>query len=123
MLSLIVPKRAALSDASRLVRGFATAARASGCALVGGNLSAGMRWTISVTLVGEPCGAPLRRSGARVGDLVYVTGHLCRASRVGAVVEADRLPYSPALRRLPRSKRLELALGGGEDYELVFTVP
>ncbi|MGH7857957.1 MAG: thiamine-phosphate kinase, partial [Candidatus Binatia bacterium] len=53
--------------------------------------------------------------------LLQDLGHLCRASRCGAVVEAERVPLAPSLTRLPRD--LALALGGGEDYELVFTVP
>ena len=51
--------------------------------------------------------------------------HLCRASRVGANLEAARLPLSSALRAYTlRSRRnaLEYALRGGEDFELLFTV-
>jgi thiamine-monophosphate kinase len=54
--------------------------------------------------------------------VVQDLGHLCRASRVGAVLEIDRLPLEPACRRLGRPGRL-LAATGGEDYELLFTVP
>ncbi len=52
-------------------------------------------------------------------------GHLLRASAVGAHVDAARLPLSPALRRLlPASApRTQLALSGGDDYELCFSVP
>lgn len=50
-------------------------------------------------------------------------GHLCRASRVGAEIEAEALPFARSLRSLPPEERLRLALGGGEDYELLFTVP
>lgn len=54
--------------------------------------------------------------------LVQDLGHLCRASRVGAVLEIDRLPLDAACRRLGPPGRL-LAATGGEDYELLFTVP
>ncbi|MGH9788011.1 MAG: thiamine-phosphate kinase [Candidatus Acidiferrales bacterium] len=51
--------------------------------------------------------------------------HLCEASRVGACLFAPRLPAVdvPALlaRRL-RTTGLELALHGGEDYQLLFTL-
>lgn len=51
-------------------------------------------------------------------------GHLCRLSGVGAVVFADRVPVPPAVtlvaRRLAR-RPLDLALRGGEDYQLLFT--
>lgn len=50
-------------------------------------------------------------------------GHLCAASGVGAVVRAEDLPAVDLsgvdLDRDP----LELALHGGEDYELLFTIP
>jgi thiamine-monophosphate kinase len=50
-------------------------------------------------------------------------GHICDASGVGVVVEVDRLPvFDPAGLELARSP-LDLALGGGEDYELCFTIP
>lgn len=52
--------------------------------------------------------------------------HICRASGVGAVIDADRVPLSPALRQaanLLAEDPLELALRGGEDYQLLFTVP
>jgi thiamine-monophosphate kinase len=50
-------------------------------------------------------------------------GHVCRASGVGAFLEASRLPLARSLRRLGADERLRLALAGGEDYELLFTVP
>jgi len=47
--------------------------------------------------------------------------HICEESVVGASVELGRIPMSEALRR--SSKRpLDLALNGGEDFELLFTV-
>jgi thiamine-monophosphate kinase len=52
-------------------------------------------------------------------------GHLCKASGVGAMVWAPKIPAV----RIPTEVRrlgldpLELALHGGEDYELLFTVP
>jgi thiamine-monophosphate kinase len=54
------------------------------------------------------------------GDLA----HLCDESRVGAEVEAPALPVSPALRAYAvatRSSVTDLAVEGGEDYELLFT--
>ncbi len=45
---------------------------------------------------------------------------LCKSSHVGAAVEADRLPLSKALERSGK-KAVEMALTGGEDYELLFT--
>ena len=51
-------------------------------------------------------------------------GHICEASCVGATIAAESIPTSPALRRsFPDiGRQLELALNGGEDYELLFTI-
>jgi thiamine-monophosphate kinase len=56
-------------------------------------------------------------------------GHLCAASRVGARVWAERIPRVDTASSLPKFARklkldpLEMALHGGDDYELLFTVP
>lgn len=50
-------------------------------------------------------------------------GHLLEASGVGAEVRLAELPLSPAFRRQAGEDGLELAVTGGEDYELVFTAP
>lgn len=51
--------------------------------------------------------------------------HLCTESGCGALLVADRIPFSPALLgsagRL-RKPLLHYALSGGEDYEILFTV-
>jgi thiamine-monophosphate kinase len=56
------------------------------------------------------------------GDLA----HICEESRVGALLDRTALPLSPTLRRfaaLTGVSAESLALQGGEDYELLFTVP
>ncbi len=48
--------------------------------------------------------------------------HLARASRVGIEIDVDRVPLAPAAVRLLGERRSrELAVTGGEDYELLFT--
>lgn len=52
--------------------------------------------------------------------------HLCGQSQVGAEIEASSLPLSPACRWFAgcaRKDPVQLALEGGEDYELLVTVP
>ena len=52
--------------------------------------------------------------------------HVCAASGVGAVIQANDLPTAPGYRELCATLGLdpvELALTGGEDYELLFTAP
>ncbi len=45
--------------------------------------------------------------------------HLCRASEVGARIDSSMIPIDPSLNE---ARAIELALHGGEDYELLFTV-
>lgn len=46
---------------------------------------------------------------------------LCQASRVGAEIDPNRIPYSDSLRNYA-SDPVEYAWRGGEDYELLFTL-
>lgn len=193
--------------ATDLYEGFLSAAREFGVTLVGGDVSSTPeRIVIDSIVVGEVArGRAVLRSGARVGDHIYVTGtlggaaaglkllehanslrspaararvlsglerlvrrqahptprvscgallcerglasamidlsdglssdlrHLCERGDTGALVEAARLPLDPLLRRADaiNSSRLAreltqdalaLALHGGEDFELLFTV-
>ena len=50
--------------------------------------------------------------------------HVCRESKVGAKIFADQIPFHKNLRAVAKSfdEKLNLALNGGEDYELLFTV-
>ena len=52
--------------------------------------------------------------------------HICEQSGVGAEISADRIPLSDALHKLTgklAKPAVHYALSGGEDYELLFTVP
>jgi thiamine-monophosphate kinase len=53
--------------------------------------------------------------------LVSDLGHICQASQLGARINVDAAPVDPAARAGFSEKALELALSGGEDYELLFT--
>ena len=155
-------------------------------ALVGGDTTRGPR-CINVTIHGQvPKGKALKRSGAKIGDWVFVTGslgdsalgldmlrnkqvikpefkeyllnrhyyptprvlagqalrglassaidlsdglvsdlsHILKASNVGAVIDANAIPLSSSLTgSVDADQALAYALTGGEDYELLFTVP
>jgi thiamine-monophosphate kinase len=147
--------------------------------IVGGNLARGRDVAIAVTLVGEVApGRAVRRDGARVGDVVVVTGRLgaaaaglrCSAAsgtwtederaairrlmrpvprvgeaailaRAGATAMIDlsdglgldlsRLAAASGVRASIRAQDVPVApaatrdeaLGGGEDYELLATLP
>jgi thiamine-monophosphate kinase len=71
-------------------------------------------------------GAFLRRTGLASALMDISDGlstdltRLCAASGVGAEIWAEQLPGPESAKP---AKALELALHGGEDYELLFTVP
>lgn len=51
-------------------------------------------------------------------------GHLVQASAVGAELDVVQLPLSEAMQKCIKEERqAALALSGGDDYELCFTVP
>lgn len=64
------------TDLEELYRGIAAAARHWSCPVVGGDLSNAPGLVVTVTMTGSVAGAPVRRSGARAGDGIYVTGPL-----------------------------------------------
>jgi len=165
-----------------LVRGVLDGAiaccRSAGTRLAGGDVDRHAELTLVSTAIGETA-APVRRSGARVGDLVCVTGALgrtqaglarfgsghaeagntlfcfpprvawgqrlaaiatslidlsdglahslhllCAEGGVGCAIDAARLPVLRELEAvLPVPARRDAVLFGGEDYELLFTVP
>jgi thiamine-monophosphate kinase len=66
------------------------------------------------------------RAAIDVSDgLIADLGHICEASRLGAIVDANAVPLSPAGRAALRTRPrlLKDVLAGGDDYELVFTAP
>jgi thiamine-monophosphate kinase len=181
LLSLALPKELTGRWLGEFLGGLKRAASRFECLLVGGDTTARGEVLINVTVAGEVrAGRALRRSGARVGDIIYVSGRLgeaelglrllrgakrvslrdarlrkhlypeprlvlgrwlsekrvvsammdlsdglssdlrrlCAASGVGAVVDVPKLPTV----RGDVARRVELALHGGDDYELLFTV-
>jgi thiamine-monophosphate kinase len=104
-----------------------------------GSLAAAARRAVRRHLAPAPqlaLGRALGRLAARrrggVGGVIDVSdglaldlARLCRASGVGAEVEVERLPAAPRFHGLAAAidrDPLELALGGGEDYVLLFTL-
>jgi|Deesub1362A_J573_1020465.scaffolds.fasta_scaffold00849_11 thiamine-monophosphate kinase len=58
--------------------------------------------------------------------LLMDLGHLCDGSNVGALIYKDRIPLSEELRCVASALKKDpyaYALGGGEDYHLLFTSP
>ncbi|MGH8284016.1 MAG: thiamine-phosphate kinase [Gammaproteobacteria bacterium] len=51
-------------------------------------------------------------------------GHILETSGVGARIDVERLPLSPSLlKQCSREQAQTMALSGGDDYELCFSVP
>ncbi|MBL4740443.1 MAG: thiamine-phosphate kinase [Sneathiella sp.] len=52
-------------------------------------------------------------------------GHVCTQSNVGAIIHRNRIPLSKAASSLPEKGKefWDSIVGGGDDYELAFTVP
>lgn len=93
--------------------------------------------------LGPHCVARWRRPVARIDDglallglatgavdvsdgLLQDAGHLAEASGVGFDIELERLPLHDELREAARALGIDpftLAVSGGEDYGLLFTVP
>ena len=76
LLTLSVPGATPLAELRGFFRGLRAACKAWACPLVGGDLTGGAHWTLSITALGTPysSGRVLRRDAARPGDWVYVTG-------------------------------------------------
>jgi len=53
--------------------------------------------------------------------LISDLNQICKASQVSARVEIERVPIEPRVKAEFGDRALELALSGGEDYELLFT--
>ena len=176
-LSLALPANCPAKWVDRFFRGLLKLASRHGVDLAGGDTAQSSDGVLAdIAIVGTaPKGTALRRSGARPGDSIYVTGalgesaaalrqlstqkskrrdifpepriavgqwlrereiasaaidisdglstdlsHICEESGLGAVIEAAAIPIHPAARRFGK-QALELALHGGEDYELLFT--
>ena len=187
LLSLAIPSALTLEFFDDFISGLMQRAEQFGVTLVGGDTcSSKGGLVISVTAIGEQMPeSVVRRSGARPGDLLFVTGtlgdsalglellrqgehsglmverhldpeprvaagillaesglatamidvsdglladlgHILSLSNVGARVELGNIPLSPGYtEEITRfaGDPFSLALGGGEDYELLFTAP
>lgn len=76
------------------------------------------RLALGLALVGV-ARAAIDLSDGLVGDL----GHVLARSGLGATVDVAMLPLAACLDDVPTDERLQCALAGGDDYELLFTAP
>ena len=102
----------------RLLRG-GTPADGPLSGLVGAHLRPQPRLAEGRAMAEASVSAAIDVSDGLVADLAK----LCAASGVGAEIDAPSVPVDPALSSAFPDDWMELALGGGEDYELLFTAP
>jgi thiamine-monophosphate kinase len=106
LVALATPRGADAGRLARLGRGIAACARRHGVSVVGGNVTAADRLSLTVTVLGAVSrGRALLRSGGRPGDLLVVSGTLGDAA-LGIEPGA-----AAALRRRQRRPEPRLALG------------
>lgn len=77
------------------------------------------RVAIGAALLAEGASAAMDLSDGLLGDLPKILA----ASGVSARIDEARIPVAAAVRALFPDQWLELAERGGEDYELLFTIP
>lgn len=159
LVSLALPEWAGARYVRGLYAGMGELGGRHGVAVIGGDVSRSGQLTLDVVVVGAvPRGKALRRSGARAGDVLYVSGTLGHAAASGYRERPEaRLELGRKLRGkatacmdlsdglaldlhrlcvesgvaaeldgvLPSAPgaTLEQALSGGEDYELLCTIP
>jgi thiamine-monophosphate kinase len=102
LVALCVPEGPPL--ALDVMAGVAEAAEASGCPVVGGDVSTAAQLVVTVTVMGSTDGeVPVTRTGARPGDVVLVTGP-CGRSAAGlrllrAGTDSGEMALAEAYRR------------------------
>ena len=150
-VSLGVSSKLPVEALQDLYEGIAFACKEQEIDLVGGDTRASMTGlVITVTTLGYAKKEKIvYRSGAQQNDLVCITGNLgaaymglqlldlsdglasdlmqiCKSSACGARIYLERIPIArqtSALAEEMHSDPVVAALNGGEDYELLFTVP
>jgi thiamine-monophosphate kinase len=113
VVALVAPPTLPVAWAEALARGLA-AACPDGVGVVGGDLSGGDALVVSVTALGELDGrAPVRRSGARPGDVVAHAGVRGRSAAGYAWLAAGRADAGVAADVVRAYRRPVAPLGAG----------
>lgn len=99
LISAAAPPGYPAADLLALLRALAAAAAEDGAVVAGGNLTRSRQLMISVSLLGVAPRRPLLRSGARPGDLLFVTGRLGDAALGLRRLRRDRAARGIAVRR------------------------
>ena len=92
---------------------------ATAAQLIGAHLRPEPRVALGAVLLERGATSAMDLSDGLLGDLPKILA----ASRVGARVDEAAIPVAAAVRALFPNGWVEMALQGGEDYELLFTAP
>lgn len=115
LLALTLP-RGWIDELGALAEGVAAAASAVEAPIIGGDLTNGERLAVTVTVVGSTA-APLRRSGARPGDSLWLTGQLGGPALALAAWSEGRQPAPEARARfahpVPRIREAQWLMAAG----------
>lgn len=112
LLSLALPKRLTGRWLDAFLGGMARAARSFGMVVAGGDTTLHEKVILNITVLGEvKIGRSIRRSGARPGDLICVTGRLGEAQLGLDLVRERKLLRKSNLLREKRGKQRKLCHG------------
>lgn len=108
--SIICPGELSDEELYAIVDGIGDAQARYGCTVVGGNLARGSQLSITTTVIGKAPAVPMRRSGARPNDGLYVTGTLGSAALGLELLrrgKPERAPSHVARWRVPTARIAE----------------
>jgi thiamine-monophosphate kinase len=96
LLSLALPSSLTGRWLDAFLAGLRRASRKFQCVVAGGDTTRRDKVLINVTVIGEvQAGSAVRRSGARAGDLIYVSGRLGEAELGLLVLKQSQKPPNP----------------------------
>ena len=116
VISANIPRSATRSDVRDIARGIGAAAKEFGVAFLGGDTNGGRELVLNVCMVGEAAGI-VPRGGAKVGDLVFVTGPFGHARAGIAELKRGKSNRPSAAARAALRPKPRLAFGlGAKPY-------